>query len=134
MRRWPLSEHFRHWREILRRWTEPDTNANTYSDPNRDSYADSNSDCNANSYADGDRYSDGYGYGDGDRFSDGNCNGNTHGNPENRSHVKTSADARTAAVGCANWNYCSGIDLFAPAYSVYRPARPCRSRPRGSIL
>ena len=39
---WP----FKHRRKILRRCTESDTHANTFSDPNRDSYGDSN--CNAN--------------------------------------------------------------------------------------
>ena len=33
---------FQHRREILRRCTESDTHANTFSDPNRDSYGDSN--------------------------------------------------------------------------------------------
>ena len=33
-----------HRRKILRRWTESDTHAHTFSDPNRDSYADGNCD------------------------------------------------------------------------------------------
>ena len=37
-------------RKILRRWTESDTHANTFSDPNRDSYTDGNGDCNCNAY------------------------------------------------------------------------------------
>jgi hypothetical protein len=40
-----LSECFQNWWQILRRCTERDTHANTFSDPNRDSYA------NGNSYA-----------------------------------------------------------------------------------
>ena len=40
---------FKHRRQILRRCTESDTHANTFSDPNRDSYADGN--CNADGYA-----------------------------------------------------------------------------------
>ena len=47
-----------HRREILRRCTEPDTHANTFSDPNRDSYADGN--CNARTATPTrDRYSNG---------------------------------------------------------------------------
>ncbi len=41
---------FEHRRQILRRCTESDTHANTFSDPNRDSYADSN--CNSDFNAD----------------------------------------------------------------------------------
>jgi hypothetical protein len=74
------NEHYstKHRRQILRRCTESDTNANTFSDPNRDSY----SDCNSNTY------------------------GYTYSNAEDRSHAKTSADACAAAIGRANWNYC----------------------------
>ena len=42
---------FEHRREILRHCTEPDTHANTFSDPNRDSYADNNCDSNAYGYS-----------------------------------------------------------------------------------
>ena len=40
-----------HRRQILRRWTESDSHANTFSDPNRDSYADNNCDSNAYGYS-----------------------------------------------------------------------------------
>ena len=52
----------KHRREILRRCTESDTHANTFSDPNRDGYTHTNSNT--------------HGYADGDRYSDGNCNSN----------------------------------------------------------
>ena len=42
---------FEHRRQILRRCTESDTHANTFSDPNRDCYADG--DCNAHGNRDG---------------------------------------------------------------------------------
>ena len=76
---------FEHRRQILRRCTESDTHANTFSDPNRDSYADSNSYGNCN--------------------SNGNCNayGYTYINPEDRSHAKNSADASTSpSLGTAS--------------------------------
>ena len=43
-------EHYlaKHRRKILRRCTESDTHANTFSDPNRDSYGKCN--CNSNTY------------------------------------------------------------------------------------
>jgi hypothetical protein len=97
-----LSNVFQHRRQILRRCTESDTHANTFSDRNRDSYA----------------------YGN----SDGNGYGKTFADDEATSY------AGAAAISRANWNCCSGVDPFAPAYSVYRPTPPCRSRPRGSIL
>ncbi len=49
---WP----FRQRRKVLRRYTESNTHANTFSDPNRDSYSDSYGDCNCNAYG----YSHGY--------------------------------------------------------------------------
>ena len=45
----PVSNVFEHWRQILRRCTEFDTHANTFSDPNRDSH--SNVNCYSNSNA-----------------------------------------------------------------------------------
>jgi len=63
---------FEHWRKILRRWTEPNTHANTFSDANRDSY--------------------------GDGYSNSNADGYSYSNAEDRSHAKTSADARAASV------------------------------------
>ena len=60
--------HFEHRRKILRRCTEPDTYAHTFSDSNRNSYADSN--CNANVNTD----SNANGHTNSDRFSDGYCN------------------------------------------------------------
>jgi hypothetical protein len=59
---------FEHRRKILRRCSGSDTHANTFSDANRYSYA------------------------------DGHCERYTHGNPEDRSHAKSSADARTAPI------------------------------------
>ena len=66
---------FEHWRKIRRRWTESDTHANTFSDPNRDSNAHGN--CNGNGYR------------------DCNCNayGDTHGYSELHAQVSTDAAA-----------------------------------------
>jgi hypothetical protein len=55
-----------------------DTHANSFSDPNRDSYTHGN--CNSNAY--------GYTHDDGE----------TYANPEDCSHAKNSADARTAPM------------------------------------
>ena len=52
-------------------------------DPNRDSYGDCNCNCNAFGHA--------YGYGE------------TYTNPEDRSHAKSSAHARTAPVGASSF-------------------------------
>ena len=41
---------FEHWRQILRRCRESDTHANTFADPNRDSYADADGNCNCDTY------------------------------------------------------------------------------------
>jgi hypothetical protein len=38
-------------RKILRLWSGSDTHANTFSDPNRDSYADGNCNCNTYGYS-----------------------------------------------------------------------------------
>jgi hypothetical protein len=53
-------EHYlaKHRRQILRRWTESDTHANTFSNPNRDSYADGNSDTERDTYADAETCTD----------------------------------------------------------------------------
>ena len=48
----------KHRRKILRRCTESDTHANTFSDSKRDSYTDGN--CNANGNCNADRYTHGY--------------------------------------------------------------------------
>jgi hypothetical protein len=78
-----------HGREILRRFTESDTYANSFSNPNRDRYADR--DCNGDSNT--------HGYGE------------TYTNPEDRSHVKSSADARASTLevppdaSCCEWRY-----------------------------
>ena len=60
---------FEHRRKILRRYSGSDTHANTFSDPNRDSYADGDcdSDGNTNRYRDGDGNGNGDGNGDGIR-------------------------------------------------------------------
>ena len=58
-------------------------NSNSYTNCNSDSYSDSNCNSYVNSYT--------YGYGE------------TYTNPEDRSHAKSSADARTAAIDRANW-------------------------------
>jgi hypothetical protein len=49
---WP----FRQRRKVLRRCSGSDTHANTFSDPNRDSYSDGN--CNSNAYGYTHRYSE----------------------------------------------------------------------------
>ena len=62
-----MAARFEHRRQILRRCTESDTHANTFSDPNRDSYA------------------------------DGNCNSNTYGYSELDTHAEVCADSEAAA-------------------------------------
>ena len=57
---------FEHRRQILRRCTESDTHANTFFNPNRDSYA------------------------------DGHCNSNAYGYSELHSHAEVSTDAAAA--------------------------------------
>ena len=41
-----VGRRFEHWRQILRRCRGSDTHANTFFDPNRDSYAHGNCNCN----------------------------------------------------------------------------------------
>ena len=69
-------EHYlaKHRRQILRRCTKSDTHANTFSDPNRDSYANGN----PNS----------------DSYSDGNCNSNA----EAQTDAAAAPDAVTSTL------------------------------------
>jgi hypothetical protein len=69
-----LRRLYQHRREVLRRCTESDTHANTFSDSDRDSYTDGN--CNG----------------------DCNCNGDGYGHSEFHSHAESSTDSRTAAI------------------------------------
>jgi hypothetical protein len=83
-----------HRRQILRRWTESDTDANSFSQPNRDSYGD----CHSNSDGDGHR----------------NCNSNSNSNAYGYTHgfsklhaeacadSEASPDARATTLEVAN--------------------------------
>jgi hypothetical protein len=104
---------FKHRRKILRLWSGSDTHANTFSDPNSDSYADGNCDTDANADSDGDCNGNGNAYGYSNGYSELHAQVSTDS--------ETSPDARAASVGRANPNYCSGIDLFAPAHSIVDP-------------
>ena len=106
-----ISTGIEHWRQILRRCTESDTHANTFSDPNRDSYADGN--CNSNSNA--------YGY--------------TKLTTRQASPTpQTAPDARTATVTSHAILYCFGrfevgrLTLIARAVRVNRPYQFDHSR------
>jgi hypothetical protein len=104
---------FENRRQILRRWTESDTHANTFSNPNRDSYCYTH----ANSH----RYADGNGDSaasianpDGDR----NCNSNAERDSETYAHAQVSTyaaaapDAGTSTVmdaGLATESFCPNV-------------------------
>jgi hypothetical protein len=77
----------------LRRCRGSDTHANAFSEPNSDRDGDCNSHSNAYSYTDG--------HGECNSNADGYAHGysETYTNPEDRSHAKIPAHARTSPVG-----------------------------------
>ena len=81
-------QRFEHRRQILRRCTESDTDANTFSDANCNSYTDGNSNTHGNRNGNNNTNS----------YSNSDSDGNRNANGQACADLQAAPDARTASV------------------------------------